>query len=73
MEQQNLDDETINIRGLTSATLHQFRTGARARGMTQANYLGALLDLHSAMRTASQNDADTQELLASLGLATVSA
>lgn len=39
----------LQIRGLTDAAYNRFRTGAAARGMTQAQYLERLLELHHTM------------------------
>jgi hypothetical protein len=40
----------IAIRGIDAGALEAFRRGASARGMTQGDYLAALVQLHARMR-----------------------
>jgi hypothetical protein len=42
----------IAIRKVEPAVLAQFRAGAAARGITQAEYLARLVELHERMREA---------------------
>ncbi len=42
----------ISIRSLDDDTVEAFNRSARARGMSQAEYLGALVELHAACRQA---------------------
>lgn len=61
------------LRRVPAAVAHRFRGAAGARGFTHAQYLGALVALHEAMRQrADGGDADVAATLRELGLGTVS-
>ena len=65
---------TLNIRQLDSCTADNFRRGALARQLTQAQYLEQLVALHIAVRVRADAGDDTaKELLANIGLETVTA
>jgi hypothetical protein len=50
---RNLAD--VYVSGLTITTAKAFRSGARARGMTLADYLTELVGLHEDLRGAADN------------------
>ena len=67
------EHEDIMLRRVPSAVAHRFRGAAGARGVTHAQYLGALVTLHEAMRKrADEGDAEVAAALDELGLGTVS-
>lgn len=62
----------LQMKGVPAGTHERFARGARLRGMTQAAYLGALVDLHDAMRARADEGADDiQAELEALGLHTI--
>jgi hypothetical protein len=66
------EDEDIMLRKVPRAIAQRFRASAGGRGMTHAQYLAALVELHESMRTRA--DAGDRELTAELeriGLTTV--
>ena len=66
------EDEDIMLRRVPRATAQRFRASAGGRGMTHAQYLTALVELHESMRRRA--DAGNDELAAELerlGLTTV--
>ncbi len=66
------DDEDIMLRRVPRAVARRFRASAGGRGMTHAQYLAALVDLHETMRKrADADDADAAAELERLGLSTV--
>jgi hypothetical protein len=67
------DHEDIMLRRVPRSVGHRFRGAAGARGLTHAQYLAALVDLHEAMRQrADQGDPEVGATLERLGLRTVS-
>jgi hypothetical protein len=67
------DHEDIMLRRVPRSVGHRFRGAAGARGLTHAQYLAALVDLHEAMRQrADQGDPEVAATLERLGLRTVS-
>jgi hypothetical protein len=67
------EHEDIMLRRVPHAVAHRFRGAAGARGLTHAQYLGALVALHEAMREkADGGDANVAAELEKLGLGTVS-
>ena len=64
----------LNIRQLDPYVADNFRRGALSRQLTQAEYLKQLVALHIAVRVrADAGDDAAKELLASIGLETVTA
>lgn len=58
---------TINIRDVPDSVANRFRQNAGARGLTQADYLTSLVELHENMRHIAQhheNEAVREEILA---------
>jgi HPt (histidine-containing phosphotransfer) domain-containing protein len=67
------DHEDIMMRRVPRSVGHRFRGAAGARGLTHAQYLAALVELHEAMRQrADQGDPEVAAALERLGLRTVS-
>lgn len=67
------EHEDIMLRRVPRSVGHRFRGAAGARGITHAQYLAALVDLHEAMRQrADQGDPEVAAALERLGLRTVS-
>src|SRR3954467_8622485 len=67
------ESEDIMLRSVPRTTAQRFRAAAGGRGMTHAQYLAALVQLHEAMRVrADGGAADLAAELARLGLSTVS-
>jgi len=65
---------TMNVRGITPWTRTRIRHAARARGMTIAAYLAALVELHDRIRVlADDGDLTMTDELETLGLQTVRA
>jgi hypothetical protein len=63
---------TLNVRGLETSAARAITTGAKARGLTIAQYLHRLALLHVAVRElAAAGDAEAQQALKTLGLETV--
>ena len=66
------EHEDIMLRRVTRETAMRFRAGAGGRGLTHAQYLKALVELHSLLRVrADEGDESTRKLLDELGLASV--
>jgi hypothetical protein len=66
------DDEDIMLRRVPRPVAQRFRASAGGRGMTHAQYLAALVELHETMRTrADGGDAELAAELERLGLSTV--
>jgi hypothetical protein len=66
------DAEDIMLRRVPRPVAQRFRASAGGRGMTHAQYLAALVELHESMRTrADGGDAELATELARLGLSTV--
>jgi hypothetical protein len=66
------EDEDIMLRRVPRPVAQKFRAAAGGRGMTHAQYLAALVELHESMRTrADGGNADLQAELERLGLTTV--
>lgn len=72
------DTTILAIKGMPAHVAERFRRGARARNITQAEYLDRLLDLHDQMRALADSptsDGRWQQVateLEALGLQTVS-
>jgi hypothetical protein len=65
--------DDIMLRRVPREVAQRFRAAAGARGMTHAQYLGALVALHDAMRArADGGDGELVAELDRLGLSTVS-
>jgi hypothetical protein len=63
---------TINVRRLDAEALALLRKGATVRGLTYAEYIKRLLELHQAARArADAGDDGLQAELKALGLETV--
>jgi hypothetical protein len=66
------EDEDIMLRRVPRAVAQRFRASAGGRGLTHAQYLAALVELHESMRTrADGGDAELAAELERLGLSTV--
>jgi phytoene dehydrogenase-like protein len=66
------EDEDIMLRRVPRAVAQRFRASAGGRGMTHAQYLAALVELHESARTrADAGDAELIAELERLGLTTV--
>jgi hypothetical protein len=66
------EHEDIMLRRVPRDTAMRFRGSAGGRGLTHAQYLTALVDLHrSARELADAGDAELRETLDELGLASV--
>jgi hypothetical protein len=66
------DHEDIMLRRVPREAAMRFRAGAGGRGLTHAQYLTALIDLHSRVRSrADGGDEPARALLDELGLASV--
>jgi hypothetical protein len=66
------EDEDIMLRRVPRATAQRFRASAGGRGMTHAQYLAALVELHESIRgKADGGDAELRAELERLGLTTV--
>src|SRR3954471_14512209 len=66
------EDEDIMLRRVPRATAQRFRASAGGRGMTHAQYLAALVELHESIRSkADGGSAELQAELGRLGLTTV--
>ena len=67
------ENEDIMLRSVPRATAQRFRAAAGGRGLTHAQYLAALVQLHEAMRgRADGGDAEIAAELERLGLTTIS-
>jgi hypothetical protein len=66
------EDEDIMLRKVPRPVAQRFRASAGGRGMTHAQYLAALVELHESMRTrADAGNAELAAELERLGLTTV--
>jgi hypothetical protein len=66
------EDEDIMLRRVPRAIAQRFRASAGGRGMTHAQYLAALVELHESIRKrADAGDAELTAELERLGLTTV--
>ncbi len=64
--------QDIMLRSVPRATAQRFRAAAGGRGMTHAQYLAALVELHELIRSRSDGgDTELAGELERLGLATV--
>lgn len=63
----------LTVRNLDRETYDQFRRGAAARGITQAEYLRRLVELHASCRNGDPYTGDRRSLLADAGLDTITA
>jgi hypothetical protein len=71
--EEGKESEDIMLRSVPRATAQRFRAAAGGRGLTHAQYLAALVQLHEAMRLrADGGDGDLAAELERLGLSTVS-
>jgi hypothetical protein len=67
------DSEDIMLRSVPKLVAQHFRGAAGGRGMTHAQYLAALVELHQAMRErADGGDSELGAELEKLGLSTIS-
>jgi hypothetical protein len=67
------DSEDIMLRSVPKLVAQHCRGAAGGRGMTHAQYLAALVELHQAMRErADGGDAELAAALDELGLSTIS-
>jgi hypothetical protein len=67
------EHEDIMLRRVPRGVAYRFRGAAGARGLTHAQYLCALVNLHETMRQRSDGgDAEATAVLEELGLRTVS-
>jgi hypothetical protein len=67
------ESEDIMLRSVPRATAQRFRAAAGGRGLTHAQYLAALVQLHESMRVrADAGDGSLAAELERLGLTTVS-
>jgi hypothetical protein len=67
------DSEDIMLRSVPKPVAQRFRGAAGGRGMTHAQYLAALVELHQAAREqADGGDGDLAAVLERLGLTTIS-
>jgi hypothetical protein len=72
VEDEGRETEDIMLRSVPRATAQRFRAAAGGRGLTHAQYLAALVQLHESMRArADGGDAELQAELERLGLTTV--
>jgi hypothetical protein len=66
------DHEDIMLRRVPREAAMRFRAGAGGRGLTHAQYLTALVELHARLRArADEGDQPSRALLDELGLASV--
>jgi hypothetical protein len=66
------DHDDIMLRRVPRETAMRYRAAAGGRGLTHAQYLTALVELHARLRTrADEGDEPTRTLLDELGLASV--
>ena len=66
------EHEDIMFRRVPREIAMRYRAAAGGRGMTHAQYLTALVELHTAVRArADEGDAAAQQILDELGLKTV--
>lgn len=64
---------TLNVRGIDSSAARAIKAGAAARGLTIGQYLHRLVLLHVAVRELAAHDPRAAEMLATLGIESVSA
>jgi hypothetical protein len=73
LPEEGRETEDIMLRSVPRATAQRFRAAAGGRGLTHAQYLAALVQLHEALRhRADGGDAEVGAELERLGLSTVS-
>lgn len=65
------DAEDILMRRVPTTTAARFRGAAGGRGLTHAQYLAALVELHGRMRALAEADEAVRLELEALGLTTV--
>lgn len=66
------DHEDIMLRRVPVSTARRFRAAAGGRGLTHAQYLAALVQLHEAMRRrADDGDKELADQLEALGLSSI--
>jgi len=71
-DDEEREDEDLMLRRVPRPIAQRFRASAGGRGLTHAQYLSALVELHEAMRRrADAGDADLAAELDRLGLTTV--
>lgn len=71
MAKQQKEDR-LQIRGLDARTVARIKRAAGARGLTVAQYIARLADLHEECRTAADGGTGVvANVLSKLGLATV--
>ena len=71
--EEGKESEDIMLRSVPRATAQRFRAAAGGRGLTHAQYLAALVQLHEAMRgRADGGDPEIAAELERLGLTTIS-
>lgn len=69
------DEAALNIRHMDRNARERLSRAARARGMTLAQYVTALVDLHDAIRDLADGPSDPAaiRILSALGLESVTA
>jgi len=71
-DDEERDDEDLMLRRVSRPIAQRFRASAGGRGLTHAQYLSTLVELHEAMRRrADAGDAEIAAELDRLGLTTV--
>jgi hypothetical protein len=71
-DEEEREDEDLMLRRVPRAVAQRFRASAGGRGLTHAQYLSALVELHESMRRkADAGDSETAAELERLGLTTV--
>src|SRR3954453_21944273 len=71
--EEGKESEDIMLRSVPRVTAQRFRAAAGGRGLTHAQYLAALVQLHEAMRArADGGDGELAAELERLGLARIS-
>jgi len=71
-DDEEREDEDLMLRRVPRPIAQRFRASAGGRGLTHAQYLSALVELHEAMRRrADAGDAELAAELDRLGLTTV--
>jgi hypothetical protein len=71
-DEEEREDEDLMLRRVSRPIAQRFRASAGGRGLTHAQYLSALVELHEAMRRrADAGDAELAAELERLGLTTV--
>jgi hypothetical protein len=71
-DDEEREDEDLMLRRVSRPVAQRFRASAGGRGLTHAQYLSALVELHESMRRrADAGDSELAGELDRLGLATV--